>query len=489
MAIPVALKGKTLALKMLTSFFVNIKSTLDFIQFIQYKQKIRTSSIEKSIDKKNAELWYDSEMNTFKIGIAAHDLCHEQKRENIVDNDLNFQIDNERISAVFNFSKSFFGWTMPHLSGEIDSETANFIIFDILNFQIDLKKAIPSSTKRQRCLIHKITSKLLFRPSNFFKLNHHYLEFEEIKSSNSGGALEFQLFDNIFVIYHYKNYLIIDNEHYIGDNYTEIVESILLAIAFTTGEYLHDDMYIIEFDDDNFKNVNKMHYIKRYKSENLYYGFFPSASLQRSVGFENGEILYLKQSQFEELVYTIHTQPAYKRGVSILTELHGTTTNGHTILLSVALETICELISCNNEKNVKPIKDKNISKNIIGDLNAVLEKYATQIDHSSVAILKKKIECINSPTNKDKLLYPFTLYGINLSENEKVAIEERNNILHGRGIQTNNHSDKYICHLLRFCVTSLLLKYTGYHGPILYHSTLEGLEQNINLTDYLIKII
>jgi len=41
-------------------FFVSIKSTLDFFEFIQQKHKVKTLSNVDYLNDKNAELWYDT---------------------------------------------------------------------------------------------------------------------------------------------------------------------------------------------------------------------------------------------------------------------------------------------------------------------------------------------------------------------------------------------------------------------------------------------
>jgi hypothetical protein len=477
---------------MLNSFKVPFKNTLDLLQSFQKIQKFKTECKEITLHNKNAEFWYDSDKNRFKIGIASHQFCSQDIRESVVSTDVDLKIQNNEISATLNFSKSFFGWTMPVHRGEIDLDNTNFIIFDLLQFHLKLSKTSCSSAKRQRCIIHKIDSKVSFLPSNYFKLEHHYLDLEDIKCGNSGGALELSMFGNVFTIFYHNEYLIIDTLNYIGEEYADIVESILLALAFLTGEYLMDDKYIIDYDDDNFCTAIGIQYCKRPKSEDLRNGFYPSASLQRSIGFEINQIMYLDRKFFEKLVITIHNEPDYSRCISILTEIYSTTPNGQSILLSVALETICEIISSKNESNVKPIKDKAISNQVICDLKAVLDNYSDKIDVGGINILRKKIENINSPTNQDKLAYPFSLYRIKLTEKEMAALQERNNVLHGRGLKDKDDSgytEQKVCHLLRFCVSLLLAKYINYYGPFLYHSTLQELKQKKELSDYLIKII
>ena len=78
--------------------------------------------------------------------------------------------------------------------------------------------------------------------------------------------------------------------------------------------------------------------------------------------------------------------------------------------------------------------------------------------------MDKKINSINSPTNKDKLIKTFANYGIELSNEDEQIIGKRNLYLHGsKPLKTSDIFElTQISLRLHTLIVSLLLKYTGY---------------------------
>ncbi|MCS3737699.1 hypothetical protein [Mucilaginibacter dorajii] len=137
-------------------------------------------------------------------------------------------------------------------------------------------------------------------------------------------------------------------------------------------------------------------------------------------------------------------------------------------LYSVALETLTATLGEAKSAELKPITNKPISRAFVAELKAVLATYEGRIPAESLDILRKNIEGINRPTNRDKLVKTFEIYGIMLSNEDKETIDKRNDYLHGRNPLDMEHIFELTQISLRLhtLIVALLLKSIGYSGHI-----------------------
>ena len=85
-------------------------------------------------------------------------------------------------------------------------------------------------------------------------------------------------------------------------------------------------------------------------------------------------------------------------------------------------------------------------------------------------MLKKRINSLLQPTNRDKLRLPFEILKIKLSDNDLNQLERRNDLLHGNNLFASKNlpledEAKEILYLnfqLNYLVNALILKYIGY---------------------------
>ena len=153
-------------------------------------------------------------------------------------------------------------------------------------------------------------------------------------------------------------------------------------------------------------------------------------------------------------------------------------------IYSVVLETICSTLaeddtgSYMEQEAWKVVHDK-----LKKTLSNFCEKHSITDEHKEVMI--KKLDGFNSKTNGDKLTTPFEQVGYKLSGPEKKVIKDRNRFLHGKIYERlPNESwlkDKllYSSMELRKLCGILLLRYSGYKGPILNNAVALGLEEAI----------
>ncbi|HMV08179.1 MAG TPA: hypothetical protein PK325_00870 [Cyclobacteriaceae bacterium] len=139
-------------------------------------------------------------------------------------------------------------------------------------------------------------------------------------------------------------------------------------------------------------------------------------------------------------------------------------------LYSVALETLTEYYKANNEEVFKPVKDKVVAKEFTESLESQLETIKSKLASNDYTTLKRKIANINSPTNKDKLTKPFELLSINLSDEDKKMLDERNRYLHGDRPKSAETEMELlnIAHHLHTLAAKLVLKIAGYSGHIIH---------------------
>lgn len=118
---------------------------------------------------------------------------------------------------------------------------------------------------------------------------------------------------------------------------------------------------------------------------------------------------------------------------------------------------------------------KEQSKLIRTALIETVDQTASKIGLSSekLEILKKRINNLPQPPNADKLSAVFTDFGLNLTDQERRAIDTRNVCLHGRRTlkpgggtsQTGEELERY--DTLRMVIHKALLAVLGYTGPFI----------------------
>lgn len=138
-------------------------------------------------------------------------------------------------------------------------------------------------------------------------------------------------------------------------------------------------------------------------------------------------------------------------------------------LYSVALETLTATLGNTTGKDLRPVDDDAVFQSLKSDFLNVLGNYNAGISPEGITILQKKIDSLNSPANQDKLTRTFGLHGINVTDEDKNAIKNRNKYLHGRSPlnRTLQFELMQISQRLHTLIVALLLKSVGYSGHII----------------------
>lgn len=159
-------------------------------------------------------------------------------------------------------------------------------------------------------------------------------------------------------------------------------------------------------------------------------------------------------------------------------------------LYSVALEALTNTLGEQKTKELKPITDPKVSKAFVSQLQEVLARHKEKISQDGYVILGKNIEGINRPTNRDKLVKTFELFGIKLSEEDKETINKRNDYLHGRNPLAPQEIFELTKMSLRLhtLIVGLLLKSAGYAGHVINLDTFIYLKDEERLKGFLAEI-
>jgi len=228
------------------------------------------------------------------------------------------------------------------------------------------------------------------------------------------------------------------------------------------------------------------------KSFSSRYSVVPSGGLRLSFGMPQN--ISFPQQSFNRLCEILISHTDLAHAILLLVEGHILSNELKAAVYSIALEAISDIICTENESKIVPIPDKPLAKKVLNALRSALETFSTKISPAGLDTLNRKINVLNSPTNKEKLLKPFSLLKIKLSTKEIDCIDKRNDFLHGRfPFSLADSNDKFrleqITLTLLYCVTALILKYIGYNGFITYYPALNQYKRHRPLTDYFIKRI
>ncbi len=333
--------------------------------------------------------------------------------------------------------------------------------------------------------------------------------------SNTLGLFQFKINENNYSLFSTKwngeEYLIIDCEEQIDfETFSDQSYSVFVALGFITCNFHQDECWFIEGSDKDFVELKNISYrILRKSIRSNYnpiygnpYSYYRMKDLPVSVP---KQLTLVSELVFSNLCNEILDNEKLLGALIIFMEGHNLSVYSRGAAYSVTLETLTQMIA---EKNsgFKPIVNDTLSNNLTKDLLTVLEKYKTQICNpdlnpknefvESVRILERKIEGLNSPTNKDKLSIPFQIYKIDIvpgSEEDK-AISHRNSFLHGYELRKSKKeylSDYEVwgvtLNLLNL-LNKLILKYVGYEGYMINYAEFHLNKKEPNPDNLFLKI-
>lgn len=459
----------------------DLKNSFEFIRKIESDNEYEIISADKSLDKSIAKTFIKDDK--FNLAFYTNGILNQEERNTLLDSKVTFTIKNKERSLVFDF-KSF-------------SHISTLIMKEPNRFNCEIRKYYNPEVYEEKDRFYRIIipTKKEQRPGSIFQSDSVQIG----SVVHCKGLVTIKFSNLIFHLYALKKketkeyYLII--ESLFKTNYQlfkKDVESILLSYSFITGYLPRDKRFIISSEDISFENVKGVLYETTSKSLESYYSVFPRSDLR--IYFNLPHNIDFPQDIFSKLCSILLKHQELSRVLFLVVEGHSLSTELQAAIYSIALEAITNIISEENKSKFLPISDKKISKKFINDLKKVIDNYSESINTDGKETLIKKIEVINSPTNKDKLLKPFELLKLKLNEKEIECINKRNDFLHGRLPYSFNDEEsefklQQISLTLLYCVTILVLKYIGYSGYVMYYPTMNEIKKKKKISDYIMKII
>ena len=162
---------------------------------------------------------------------------------------------------------------------------------------------------------------------------------------------------------------------------------------------------------------------------------------------------------------------------------------GTASLYAVCLEIITSII-CQDNKYKSTINNKIKKKELQKKLDQVAQDYYKDKipdEEYNESVIKKRINALLQPTNRDKLRLSFDALNLKLSINDLNQIERRNDLLHGNNLFASQNlpledEAKEILYLnfqLNYLVNVLILKYIGYSGAVMNLSKIIKITSNL----------
>jgi hypothetical protein len=328
-------------------------------------------------------------------------------------------------------------------------------------------------------------------PTGSSQLNYYVKSstYKDETTIHTFGRLVVKVDDKEFTIYEKprkgKYYFIIDSKDKIDfEKFSDICYSIMVGFGFLSANFIQNEAYYFKSDNADFSTLTDFSYSQLRASINSHgscnpiysnpYGYTRDEAIINSVG---KRLDVFDDKLFSELCSKIHQQEDYTILILLILEANTSSLILRPAGYAVALEKITNIIVEEN-KGLKPIPDKELSKKFRQGLLDVLGKHKDDINKlgnkDSITILEKNIDKINNPTNRDKLLKPFEILKITISKEDEEAIDNRNNFLHGRKIHTDENTEDYIKIFeislrLNNLLNKLILKHIGFSGYVINH--------------------
>ncbi|MDN3725326.1 hypothetical protein QRD02_13140 [Aequorivita sp. SDUM287046] len=280
---------------------------------------------------------------------------------------------------------------------------------------------------------------------------------------------------------------IIDSLDLIDDQeFKKIAYCIRLCFAFLSGKFYKSEIAYIFSESNDFSTVDQFEFLLENSSQisnlqlinpNLFFETFELKTKEEKLKLEKYHNKFSSEI-FSFFCVLVYTSPELQRTLELVVSASSNediTQKG--ALYAVAIETLSEYVKETNPNSFNPIKDKVTWRNFRQEILEVLITYSDKIDFSGIEILTKKINSMNSPTNKDKLSKPFKLYGIDLDENDFENLNHRNTFLHGGIPFYDDDKTKQDAAVLKlhYLISSLILKMINYKGHFINVSGLHYL--------------
>lgn len=245
------------------------------------------------------------------------------------------------------------------------------------------------------------------------------------------------------------------------------------SFAFLSGKFYRTQVIYVGSNSKDFESVEAICYESEPKSSNtemelvkptLYFAFLDKQSEE----YQDAHAEYRRMfpsEMFSSLCRLVQENKSVNATVDLIIEGNqnlNPTQRG--AIYSIAIETIANVVFEMHEEKLLPVVDKALAKSIRESLSKTIEEFKDSLGEEQLAILKNKIASINQPTNRNRLLKPFEIMGLTLSEDDVKLLEHRNDFLHGKYLGDDEFEVERVSFEFHHLIGCLILKMLGYKG-------------------------
>lgn len=266
------------------------------------------------------------------------------------------------------------------------------------------------------------------------------------------------------------------------DEYSDACFSIKQAIGFVNRLMVGGEEFVFD-DSDKLYYSNYIRPTIKGMYSPITINPYSYPDLEREIADKfYGKLTRITLENLSNLVNKIHSDSEFSTAILVVLEA----TSIRSLLLipssfAVIIELLSKNLSIEEIGSEIPITDNDLKKKIVEDLHEVIDRNKEHISDESILKLKRRLNEINKPVNKEhltnneKLTRPFEQLKINLSLQDITVIKHRNDLLHGNILLKNgdNHNDDslnlymtYVSAKLFTLISKLILKSIGYNGYI-----------------------
>lgn len=284
-----------------------------------------------------------------------------------------------------------------------------------------------------------------------------------------------------------QNYLVLEaNTELDLETFDNYCWSMLIAVAFINGQLWQGDQYYFSYQDSDMKEFDAWSYERRRDSITSIYPAITSNPHSWMKGsddaqqYNDGSLLDMDKICLSKLCQWIHDKDMHKSIALLIIESKVASLLLMPAGFAIAIEGLATLFELKEGEKVKPISNKEKGKEFVNKLLEVLHDYEGDKHFVDVEILETNIsQNVNRATNRERLLIPFKLLDIEISQDDRMALDYRNDLLHGNVILEPIVRKKYemntteLSMRLMTLANAIVMKNIGYRGRILNHVKLQ----------------
>lgn len=264
--------------------------------------------------------------------------------------------------------------------------------------------------------------------------SHFIFDSDTLKNDIKGGIrglLTISLQNEKYHIYAVEDdgehYLFIDSRQQICvKEFDEVCWTLIIGLAFFNGQLWQQHQYIFGYSSPEMDEPIYMQYKQLRSSLISRYSIVtsnPSSWVRDGDKTDavlkelSDKALRVSNEVLSNLCNWVHMRDEHKIAVLLIIEAKSSSLLLMPAAFAIVLEGLATLFEGWFPEKTVPIRDKTKAKLLVQKMNLVIDEFKDD-DSFEVDVLKKKVDAINAPTNRNRLTIPFKLLNIPLSDDD-----------------------------------------------------------------------